>query len=72
MCPFFKLAAYDGVYSLKTQLKLSSALKCLALVMIKPFAPNAPFLYPLKTLENQKVFLMFPGRRKRVHWEQMG
>ena len=31
---------------------------------IKPFFPNAPFLYLLKTSEN-------PGVRERVHWEQM-
>ena len=36
-----------------------------------PFVPNAPFLYPLKTSENLKVFLMFSGGRERVHWEKM-
>ena len=25
-------------------------------VTINPFVPNAPFLYPLKTSENRKVF----------------
>ena len=25
-------------------------------VYFKPFVPNAPFLYPLKTPENRKVF----------------
>ena len=35
--------------------------------MISPFVCNAPFLYPLETLEK----LMFVGGRERVHWEQM-
>ena len=26
---------------------------------LNPFLPNAPFLYPLKTSENLKVFLHF-------------
>ena len=26
---------------------------------IKPFIPNAPFLYPLKTSENRKVLKVF-------------
>ena len=38
----------------------------------KPFVPNAPFLYPLKTLESCQGFLMFSGSRERVRWEQMG
>ena len=29
-----------------------------------PFVPNAPFLYPLKTLENRKVFCCFQGVEK--------
>ena len=29
------------------------------LVEINPFVPNAPFLYPLKTSENRKVFWCF-------------
>ena len=29
-----------------------------------PFAPNAPFLSPLKTSENRKVFLCFQGVEK--------
>ena len=33
----------------------------------KPFVPNAPFLYPMKTSENRDVF----RRRKKVHWERM-
>ena len=33
---------------------------------INPFVPNAPFLYPMKTSENRKVFCL-----QRVHWEQM-
>ena len=32
---------------------------------INPFAPDAPFLY-------HHPFVMFPGGRKRVHWELMG
>ena len=27
-----------------------------AVYTVNPFAPNAPFLHPLKTLENRKVF----------------
>ena len=27
--------------------------------MIKPFVPNAPFLYPLKTSENRQIFRCF-------------
>ena len=30
-----------------------------------PFVPNAPFLYPLKTSENLKVFWCFQGVEKR-------
>ena len=29
-----------------------------------PFVPNAPFLYPLKTLENLTFFLCFRGVEK--------
>ena len=29
-----------------------------------PFFPNAPFLYPLKTLENRKFFWCFQGVEK--------
>ena len=29
-----------------------------------PFLPNAPFLYPLKTRENRKIFWCFPGVEK--------
>ena len=28
---------------------------------IDPFASNVPFLYPMKTSENSKVFLCFQG-----------
>ena len=31
---------------------------------IKPFVPNAPFLYPLKSSENRKVFRCFQGAEK--------
>ena len=41
-------------------------------VNVNPFAPNPPFLWPLKTSENRKVFCFFQGVRQRVHWEQMG
>ena len=40
---------------------------------VNPFVPNAPFLYPLKTPENRKVFWCFQGvdkgciGNKRVH-----
>ena len=36
------------------------------------FFPNTPFLYPLKTSENRKVFECLQGGRERVHREQMG
>ena len=39
---------------------------------VNPFVSNARFLYPLKTSENRKVFLMFSGGREKVHWKQMG
>ena len=29
--------------------------------LFNPFIPNAPFLYPLKTSENGKVFCCFQG-----------
>ena len=32
--------------------------------MINPFVPNAPFLYPLKTSENRKLFSYFQGVEK--------
>ena len=35
------------------------------------FLPNIPFLYPLKTSENQRLQI-FPGGLKRGHWEEMG
>ena len=35
--------------------------------LINPFAPNAPFLYPLKT-ENRKVFWCFQGVEKECIW----
>ena len=38
---------------------------------INLFVPNKPFFYPLKTLENPKVFCS-SGKRERVHWEQLG
>ena len=32
---------------------------------INPFIPDAPFLYPLETSENLKVFWCFQGVEKR-------
>ena len=32
---------------------------------VNPFVPNAPFLHPLKTSENRKVFWCFQGVQKR-------
>ena len=32
--------------------------------LLNPFIPNAPFLYPLKTSENRKVFWCFQGVEK--------
>ena len=29
---------------------------CHNILLVKPFVPNAPFLYPLKTSENRKFF----------------
>ena len=40
--------------------------------LVNPFAPNAPYLCPLKISENRHVFLCFSGGRERVHWERMG
>ena len=34
------------------------------LYSLDPFVPNAPFLYPLKTSENRKVFWCFQGVEK--------
>ena len=31
---------------------------------VNPFVPNPPFLYPLKTSENRKVFWCFQGVEK--------
>ena len=43
-------------------------LKCfrdiLHYLFVNPFVPNAPFLYPLKTSENRKVFWCFQGVEK--------
>ena len=36
-------------------------------IPVNPFVPNAPFLYPLKTLENLCAFLMLSGGRERLH-----
>ena len=33
-------------------------------MLINPFVPNAPFLYPLKTSENLRFFDVFRGWRK--------
>ena len=42
------------------------------LATIKPFVPNAPFLYPLKIFRKPLDLQMFSGGREKVHWEQMG
>ena len=34
-------------------------------IEFNPFAPDALFLYPLKTSENRKVFLCFHGVEKK-------
>ena len=36
-----------------------------------PVAPNAPFLYPLKTSENCKVFWYYQAVEKGCIWEQV-
>ena len=38
--------------------------------VINPFQSNVPFLFPLKTLENQR-FLIFPGGIKMEHWHEV-
>ena len=53
--------------SVVTTLKLCSKFR----FSFNPFVPNAPFLYPMKTSENRKVFC-FHGDRERVHWKRMG
>ena len=40
--------------------------KTAQITALNPFAPNTPFLYPLKTSENLTVYDL------RVHWKQMG
>ena len=40
--------------------------------LLNPLVSNTPFLYPLETLENHKVFQFFHGVVKGcVHWEQI-
>ena len=39
-------------------------LLCKSFSYLKPFVPNAAFLYPLKTSENFTVFWCFPGVEK--------
>ena len=36
----------------------------LVIISINPFVPNSPFLYPLKTSENRKVFRCLQGVKK--------
>ena len=38
---------------------------------INPFRGNVPYIYPLKTSENQR-FLIFSGGMKSEHWPEMG
>ena len=46
-------------------------IKCnTGLIWVDPFVPNAPFLYPLKTSENRKVY--WEHWERIVHWERMG
>ena len=42
----------------------------IATIIFNPFAPNAPFLYPLKTSENRKVFWCFQGVEKGCIWDE--
>ena len=44
----------------------------ISLLHFNPFAPNAPFFYPLKTSKNYYGFLMFSGGREKLHDKQMG
>ena len=41
-------------------------------VNFNPFLSNVPILYPLKTLEKTKGFLVFSGGIKWEHWPEMG
>ena len=53
---------------------MAPVIASVALYYTNPFVPNAPFLYPLKTSENQKTvrFSDVSGGRERVDWERMG
>ena len=39
-------------------------MRYLRIILFNPFVPIAPFLYPLKTSENRKVFFFFHGVEK--------
>ena len=66
----FQMSVNFGIYFKQETRKKSSIFRKLSL--INPFVPNAPFLYPLKTLENLNGFLMFSGGRERMRRERMG
>ena len=41
--------------------------------ILNSFVPNAPFLYPLKSIRKTSYgFMMFSGGRERLHWGWMG
>ena len=45
--------------------EIISSMQYVRPLLFNPFVPNAPFLYPLKTSENCKVFWCFQGVKKR-------
>ena len=47
-------------FSLLTNFEIASFL----VILLNPFVPNEPFLYPLKTSENLKVLWCFQGVKK--------
>ena len=47
-------------FSLLTNFEIASFL----VILLNPFVPNKPFLYPLKTSENLKVLWCFQGVKK--------
>ena len=66
-----KLSTTQELKKLKKTMYLDvTQVEAIIYLIVNPFVPNAPFLYPLKTSENR--FLMFSGGRGKVHWEQMG
>ena len=61
--PFF-LYLDNFINTMKVRLSSAVPILFLALSGINPSAPNAPFLYPLKSSENLKVFWCFQGVEK--------